>query len=438
MNKFDQNIKEKLIQNQEPPIDAWKNIESILDANQTKKRTLIPLYFWLSSTAACLVIGSIVYLFSNDPEPTHFSKSKSILVHKKNKTRSITNQDTQVKIESPDSDIQVINNVENYVNNLSINNKTTRPYIDINRDLIHYLNQFDWTNKTEFNQYNFNQHEDSQLQKEVVLSTSKKEIDLEELLKKEDKEKEKESIKAKIEAPKFAVSTYVSPTVLAQNKSFLSETFNSHEIVNNVEIAYGAKVAYQVNDKLNIRSGIGQYSINQSTKNLATTVPTSANGFGIVTLNETTKNNHEHITYSSPIAIISNSNAYPETLLLDENNTMNQEISFVEIPLEIEYKIAKTKKFNFNIIAGASYMLLTKNNIFIDNQQFNRLDIGKANNLNKNSYSLNSSVKLEYNLNKKAGLNLEPNYKYLVNPTKNSNKTNNSLIGLNLGISYKF
>ena len=56
MNKFDQHIKDKLSQPQLPPMDAWKNIQEKLDEKEKKKR-IIPLFYWIGSTAACLVAG---------------------------------------------------------------------------------------------------------------------------------------------------------------------------------------------------------------------------------------------------------------------------------------------------------------------------------------------------------------------------------------------
>ncbi len=52
MNKFDQHIKDKLSQPQLPPMDAWKNIQEKLDEKEKKKR-IIPLFYWIGSTAAC-------------------------------------------------------------------------------------------------------------------------------------------------------------------------------------------------------------------------------------------------------------------------------------------------------------------------------------------------------------------------------------------------
>ena len=99
-----------------------------------------------------------------------------------------------------------------------------------------------------------------------------------------------------------------------------------------------------------------------------------------------------------------------------------------EIPLEIEYRLINNSRFNFSVIGGGSYMILTKNDIYIDNNTFGRNKLGKAENLND----------FEYLLSQKAGINLEPNYKFLINPLKDFSNKDNSLLGIGLGFSYKF
>ena len=65
MNKFDQHIKDKLSQSQIPPIDAWKGIQEKLDETDRKKSS-IPLFYWIGSTAACLVAGISIYYFNQN------------------------------------------------------------------------------------------------------------------------------------------------------------------------------------------------------------------------------------------------------------------------------------------------------------------------------------------------------------------------------------
>ncbi|WP_298775385.1 outer membrane beta-barrel protein [uncultured Empedobacter sp.] len=126
-------------------------------------------------------------------------------------------------------------------------------------------------------------------------------------------------------------------------------------------------------------------------------------------------------------------------MLSSETNNMEQKINYIEVPVEAEYKLASFDKFNLLATAGGSYYILTKNSISLaDTNTKSRYKLGEANNLNNTSYSANAGVKLEYNLSNKSSINLEPNYRYMINPLKNVDTKNPSLFGLNLGLSIKF
>ena len=62
MKKFEQEIKNQLTTPQMPPLDAWENIQKKLDEKEKKKR-IIPLFYWIGSSAACFIFGvGVVYL----------------------------------------------------------------------------------------------------------------------------------------------------------------------------------------------------------------------------------------------------------------------------------------------------------------------------------------------------------------------------------------
>ena len=127
------------------------------------------------------------------------------------------------------------------------------------------------------------------------------------------------------------------------------------------------------------------------------------------------------------------------TMLSSDTNNMEQKVHYIEIPLEVEYKLASFDKFNLLATAGGSYYVVTKNTISLaDVNTRSQYKLGEASNLNDMSYSANAGVKLEYNLSNKSSINLEPNYRYMLNPLKNVDAKNPSLLGLNLGFSIKF
>lgn len=451
MNKFDQHIKKKLSQQQAPPLDAWKNIEEKLD--DKKKKRAVPFIFWISSSAACIGIASVFYFLNTKEINTidnNIVKTKTI-DKSSQKNNIISKSNTLFKPESTDTNnvINIVNNTNKYYKSNSYT-QSNDDNLDHNTDIIFIeaennisfssIQLLDENYKSTQNQ----QVEDKQHLTEQYIAknqTVKKEevIDeksIEEIIK-EDEEKVK--IEPKLDPQmKFAVSTFVSPTIFFNDESILSNSFDSHEIENKISMAYGAKIAYQVNDKLKVRTGISKLDFDQNTKDIVTSRISTTQNSSIEPLSSAVKLNKNNIKYNGNLQVLPNHEAYPISFYATEENIMNQKVEFVEIPLEIEYRLINNSRFNFSVIGGGSYMILTKNDIYIDNNTLGRNKLGKAENLNDFSYSANASLKFEYLLSQKAGINLEPNYKFLINPLKDFSNKDNSLLGIGLGFSYKF
>ena len=62
-------------------------------------------------------------------------------------------------------------------------------------------------------------------------------------------------------------------------------------------------------------------------------------------------------------------------------------------------------------------------------------ELGEANNLNKVSFSANAGLKFDMNLTDNIKLNVEPNFRYLINPVNNIEKYNPYTVGVNAGLS---
>ena len=259
---------------------------------------------------------------------------------------------------------------------------------------------------------------------------------LELVLEEEKKKKEDEKIEIKPKAPILAISSYVNPTIILDSKSILANEFNDYNIKNSITVAYGAKVSVRINKNLNIRSGIAKVELQQHTTNVNSGINT-----GISALSANAPKSSNNINYHTNIRVVANNTSQSTmmTMLSSETNNMEQKINYIEVPVEAEYKLASFDKFNLLATAGGSYYILTKNSISLaDTNTKSRYKLGEANNLNNTSYSANAGVKLEYNLSNKSSINLEPNYRYMINPLKNVDTKNPSLFGLNLGFSIKF
>ncbi|MFV0170235.1 porin family protein [Empedobacter falsenii] len=449
MNKLDQHIKDKLSQPQLPPTDAWKNIQQKLDEKEKKKR-IVPIFYWISSTAACLVAGISVYYYfnQNDATTNHPFPTNEIV-----KTNTNSNQNFSNKNENVEEKNSFKNPVTSTINNLPQDDNMTKQPNSYFDELNKKSTLFSTTNQKEENQtqkFPLNNSFQNELSDQKNNSFSEKgnnfqqntilknqdEKPLELVLEEEKKKKEEEKIEIKPKAPILAISSYVNPTIILDSKSILANEFNDYNIKNSITVAYGAKVSVRINKNLNIRSGIAKVELQQHTTNVNSGINT-----GISALSANAPKSSNNINYHTNIRVVANnaSQSTMMTMLSSETNNMEQKINYIEVPVEAEYKLASFEKFNLLATAGGSYYILTKNSISLaDTNTKSRYKLGEANNLNNTSYSANAGVKLEYNLSNKSSINLEPNYRYMINPLKNVDTKNPSLFGLNLGLSIKF
>jgi len=119
-----------------------------------------------------------------------------------------------------------------------------------------------------------------------------------------------------------------------------------------------------------------------------------------------------------------------------EPGLLNQKMGFIEVPVELEYNLID-KKFELNIIGGASTLFLDENSISLNSG--NSTAMGEASNLNEISFSTNIGLGLDYNLSEKFKLNLEPMLKYQLNTFNSASSENQPYyLGIYSGFSYKF
>ena len=120
------------------------------------------------------------------------------------------------------------------------------------------------------------------------------------------------------------------------------------------------------------------------------------------------------------------------------SNTMRQNFSYLEFPVVIRYKFVD-KMIDFNLIGGLSYNMLVNNSVYtiVDGGKY---PIGTTEGLNLISLSSSLGMGMEYNFSDKLSLNLEPTFRYYLNPFS---VTTGSYIhpysfGIFSGLSYKF
>ncbi|MDD7887224.1 hypothetical protein [Flavivirga sp. 57AJ16] len=224
--------------------------------------------------------------------------------------------------------------------------------------------------------------------------------------------------------------------------SSIDPQFNNNSKSGKLNMSYGISASYAINKKLSVRSGINKVNLGYNTNNVVSfqVVGVSSSSRSLQNVNAINKDN----TSNSPLDNVSlvsgesfNADDIPETFSTSRTS-INQDLSYIEVPLEIQYALSN-KKLGVNLIGGFSSFFLNNNKIFSEPEGGTRTLLGKANNINKVSYSANLGLGLNYQVSKKIDLNLEPMFKYQINTFNNtSGDFKPFFIGVYTGFSIKF
>lgn len=256
---------------------------------------------------------------------------------------------------------------------------------------------------------------------------------LEELLK--EKEKEEKSTEPKIN--RWLVTSAVAPVYFnsASNGSPIDSQFenNTKEYENN--LTFGLGVQYALSKKVTVRSGLNQVSLGYNTNDVmyfASLGKSSTNNLN------TTNGGASIIVMSKSAASEVSFDSFNEGNALNTNEgILNQQMGYLEMPLELSYKIID-RKFGIQFIGGVSTLFLTENQVVVRSPGF-EFELGEANNLNQVHFSSNVGIGFNYTFWKSFQANFEPMFKYQLNTF--SNEAGNFkpyFIGLYSGISYRF
>ena len=215
--------------------------------------------------------------------------------------------------------------------------------------------------------------------------------------------------------------------------SSIDPQFNNNSKSGDVNMSYGISTSYAINKKLSIRSGVNSVNLGYNINDVVV--------FQSVGVNTTNSSALQNIDLSSDkVSIISSEtlNSDAPASITSSNAAINQNLRYIEIPLEIQYTLSD-KKFGINLIGGFSSFFLNTNKVFYEEDNGNRTILGEASNINKLSYSANFGLGLNYKVSKKFNFNLEPIFKYQFNTFNNtSGNFAPFFIGVYTGFAIKF
>jgi cytoskeletal protein RodZ len=262
------------------------------------------------------------------------------------------------------------------------------------------------------------------------------EVEVNELVEILEEIEDKDEINDSVEK-RWAVSTSIAPVyfnTLSDGSSIHSQ-FNQNEKTGKINMSYGIAVTYNINKKINVRIGVNKLQLGYSTNdiyvynNLSAVSPSSQ--MRNVALNKQAQGTSflsiEEFAFGQIPGVLS-----PQIV-----GSIDQELGFIEVPMEIAYQIS-SKKVGIKAIGGFSALFLNENKVYSVLDGKSTL-LGNATNINKTSYSANFGLGLDYKLSQNFNLNFEPMFKYQLNTFENtSGDFKPYFIGFYSGVRFKF
>ena len=344
-------------------------------------------------------------------------KTKRKTKNKSNQENSIFFNDDKSKLVESDK-----NKVENTNSNL-IKNK-------INFDKINKISN-DKNSSIVVNKTTNNTTQDSSL----VAKISEEVTALEQLLKEKEVGKNVEE-KEKEMQDKWAISSNASPVYFnsSSKSSTLDTKFDANDKGYNSNISYGLGVSYAINNRISIRTGVNTLNFNSNTEDIL--FYQRNNPVAINNLSRNTRGNLINIENDTK-SNLKEASIYGSEII-KYNGKLSQELGYLEVPLEISYKVID-RRFSFDVVGGMSTLFLNNNKVSIVSSNETEMEIGSATNLNSIHYSTNIGFGFSYTFLKSFQANINPMFKYQLNTfTDNSNDIKPYFIGIYSGISFKF
>ncbi|WP_298505430.1 hypothetical protein [uncultured Maribacter sp.] len=502
---LDKLFQEKFSSFQESPDSkVWQTIEASLN-QKDKKRRIIPLWWQIGSIAAILVLG----LFLINPFTTTETISPSVITDTENPEKILKDKRTSIeneikKVNSQETETtkiaEINSNSSSSEQNLTLkpskNGNTPTPQNVVQHTTAIATNDDSKEKEHANKQINTSKNKEKTNtllsltpientiaqgnQKKETISTEKLHTtnQVEKVLEKSQKtvntiavinekqntakEKEKKSIYDEIEAQKtekkeeaiantkpnkWSAGASIAPVYFNAlgEGSPVSEMFVSNSKSGETNLSYGLSIAYEVSNKLSIRSGIHKVDYAYNTNN----VRFSSNFNGrtnqqISTINYDSSSSNLEILSASTEALTADSpkekfvaNDVLSSKSPTRDGVMSQQFDYLEVPLELKYQLVDSK-FGVDLIGGVSSLFLLDNSVLLSSGSITTT-LGEANNMNSINFSTNIGLGLNYKFTSKIKINVEPMFKYQLNTFSNTEGTFEPYsIGVYSGLTFKF
>jgi hypothetical protein len=225
------------------------------------------------------------------------------------------------------------------------------------------------------------------------------------------------------------------------NGSAIDPELNNNSKTYNTSVGFGLGVSYNATSKLSVRTGLNKVNMSYNTNDIMFFASIESRGLKNVspTRSSAMMEIHSMVSSNNSVGSTSENGMLPFESALVQQNTgyLNQEIGYLEMPLEMTYALID-KKFGLKVIGGFSTLLLQENAITVVSDN-NSMLLGEANNLNNIHFSTNLGIGIKYGFMKSFEFNVEPMVKYQLNTfSTNGGDFKPYFFGIYSGVSYRF
>jgi len=229
---------------------------------------------------------------------------------------------------------------------------------------------------------------------------------------------------------KWSVGAQFAPVIsyrdISGNNQQNSTINNTESELNGTEeslLSYsgGVDISYNIGKRWSIQSGVYLSRIGQ-VNNDALNFKQSNSEYLLYAINTSTGD--INLVFEKVPEDIRKINPPKDTLeSIDVSNIkVVQNFDLFEIPLVVKYKILNNK-FGINVSGGLSpaYLIGNNTNLEVDGEKYN---VGSSANLNTMIFNTIFSLGINYALSQKLSVNMEPTFKYSLNPINNNSQFN--------------
>ncbi len=252
---------------------------------------------------------------------------------------------------------------------------------------------------------------------------------------------------------RWSVTAMASPTyqsALSKGSGEMAREILSTEQTN-FSYTGGLSFSYRVSDKFSIQSGLYYSSLGQEVGGISAfggfsdyTYSKGDHNFEVMTSSGLVYTNNADIFLFDGVGGRVNSRFNNDTFdpakasLNYINSSIHQNFSYIEMPVFLRYKVVDGT-VGFNIIGGFSYNMLVNNSVYAVFEG-DKYRVGKTEGVSNFMLSSSLGMGLEYTVTDNLSLNLEPTFRYYLNPfsTMPGLKNHPYSIGVFSGLSYKF